>query len=231
MIPEEPRSAQFKPTEKSEALTAYLEAESGRTTAITTNVCLNPPFGCGKPIGPFRDVLSRKEYCISGLCQKCQDQIFGVAAPLPLDYGTRDRIRLMREKLESGLCVFDFTDAEGVILTLDIDFLRPPITSDSCLYVKSKSKGWHGYLYIGDECREAETSLRTRAILLGSDPIRETLAWDRAHLGEVHDYAYLMFETPESAKEVRGWLSLLPSGTESLWREIKLEDLPSEAGR
>ena len=25
----------------------------------------------------FRDNLSRKEYSISGLCQKCQDEIFG----------------------------------------------------------------------------------------------------------------------------------------------------------
>lgn len=25
----------------------------------------------------FKDSLSKKEYCISGLCQKCQDQVFG----------------------------------------------------------------------------------------------------------------------------------------------------------
>ena len=36
------------------------------------------PF-CSKVIDPkeFRDELSRKEYRISGLCQKCQDEIFG----------------------------------------------------------------------------------------------------------------------------------------------------------
>ena len=27
---------------------------------------------------PFRDDLSRKEYSISGLCQDCQDKVFGV---------------------------------------------------------------------------------------------------------------------------------------------------------
>ena len=27
---------------------------------------------------PFRDDLSRKEYSISGLCQDCQDEVFGV---------------------------------------------------------------------------------------------------------------------------------------------------------
>ena len=34
------------------------------------------PF-CKQAIGEFRDALSRKEYSISGLCQKCQDKIFG----------------------------------------------------------------------------------------------------------------------------------------------------------
>lgn len=32
---------------------------------------------CSGPIGTFRDELSRKEYSISGMCQKCQDSIFG----------------------------------------------------------------------------------------------------------------------------------------------------------
>ena len=34
---------------------------------------------CGKVIdvGEFRDDLSRKEYTISGMCQDCQDEVFG----------------------------------------------------------------------------------------------------------------------------------------------------------
>lgn len=34
---------------------------------------------CGQPvkIEDFRDALSRKEYTISGMCQKCMDNIFG----------------------------------------------------------------------------------------------------------------------------------------------------------
>lgn len=32
---------------------------------------------CGKPIGEFRDDLSRKEFEISGMCQECQDSVFG----------------------------------------------------------------------------------------------------------------------------------------------------------
>lgn len=34
------------------------------------------PF-CKKEVGEFRDALSRKEFSISGLCQKCQDKVFG----------------------------------------------------------------------------------------------------------------------------------------------------------
>jgi hypothetical protein len=42
--------------------------------------CAAIPYGCGKPIaeGDWRDALSRKEYLISGLCQRCQDIFFGV---------------------------------------------------------------------------------------------------------------------------------------------------------
>lgn len=32
--------------------------------------------GCGKAATVFRDMLSEKEYGISGLCQRCQDEIF-----------------------------------------------------------------------------------------------------------------------------------------------------------
>lgn len=34
------------------------------------------PF-CKEPIGDFRNELSRKEFKISGLCQKCQESVFG----------------------------------------------------------------------------------------------------------------------------------------------------------
>ncbi len=38
----------------------------------------NCPF-CSKPINEsdFRDELSKKEFKISGICQKCQDDFFG----------------------------------------------------------------------------------------------------------------------------------------------------------
>lgn len=31
---------------------------------------------CTKPVGNFRDDLSRREYEISGMCQDCQDEVF-----------------------------------------------------------------------------------------------------------------------------------------------------------
>ena len=33
---------------------------------------------CAEPVGEFKDAISRKEYGISGMCQKCQDSVFGV---------------------------------------------------------------------------------------------------------------------------------------------------------
>ena len=33
---------------------------------------------CKKPITGFRDALSEKEYRIFGMCQECQDRVFGV---------------------------------------------------------------------------------------------------------------------------------------------------------
>ena len=44
-----------------------------RTTAKRDAVCV----ACGKPAVNFSDDLSRREYQISGFCQKCQDFTFG----------------------------------------------------------------------------------------------------------------------------------------------------------
>ena len=40
---------------------------------ITAGLCA----GCKNPVGFFKDKLSEKEFSISGLCQLCQDQVFG----------------------------------------------------------------------------------------------------------------------------------------------------------
>jgi|TARA_R100000482_G_C5045091_1_gene110111 hypothetical protein len=33
---------------------------------------------CRRDVGEFRDEISAKEYLISGMCQPCQDDVFGV---------------------------------------------------------------------------------------------------------------------------------------------------------
>lgn len=39
--------------------------------------CIKTPIiGCGGPAGPFRDEISYREYHITHLCQKCQDEVF-----------------------------------------------------------------------------------------------------------------------------------------------------------
>jgi len=43
------------------------------TKVIEEGFCVS----CGKKITGFKDEISHKEYQISGLCQKCQDSVFG----------------------------------------------------------------------------------------------------------------------------------------------------------
>jgi len=43
-----------------------------QTSARSKSVCVM----CGKPLTPFRDELSVREYAISGMCQTCQDGVF-----------------------------------------------------------------------------------------------------------------------------------------------------------
>lgn len=49
----------------------------------------NTAFGCGQPVTEFRDDLSRTEFGISGLCQTCQDFMFGSDDHLEADYEDR----------------------------------------------------------------------------------------------------------------------------------------------
>lgn len=61
------------PSEKSPQMEQFLETFMGRSTAILLDYCAF----CRKPAENFRDELSRKEYTISGLCERCQDEVFG----------------------------------------------------------------------------------------------------------------------------------------------------------
>lgn len=51
--------------------------QAQRPGAILERRCVQPPFGCGSPVREFRDALSEREFQISGLCQDCQDSVFG----------------------------------------------------------------------------------------------------------------------------------------------------------
>jgi hypothetical protein len=63
---------------RSPALEEFLDgvAESffgrDRKESFENNKCIS----CGGPAIEFRDELSKKEFKISGLCMKCQDEVF-----------------------------------------------------------------------------------------------------------------------------------------------------------
>lgn len=65
----------MQPTEKSPGIDSFIETLMGknRVETIKENLCMT----CNSPVGAFRNALSAKEYSISGMCQKCQDSIFG----------------------------------------------------------------------------------------------------------------------------------------------------------
>lgn len=63
----------MKPSDKSPELTNFLEKVFGRSTAINSNKCVS----CKADVKFFRDDISLREYKISGLCQKCQDEFIG----------------------------------------------------------------------------------------------------------------------------------------------------------
>lgn len=68
----------MKPSEKSPEMERVLdklcEEVCGvkRTTSIRSDICV----WCKESATDFVDALSRKEFMISGLCQKCQDKVF-----------------------------------------------------------------------------------------------------------------------------------------------------------
>ena len=66
-----------KPSDKHPSVERHLERTAGRTTAITNDRCIPAPIGCGGPATVFDGEISKREYAISGLCQMCQNSVFG----------------------------------------------------------------------------------------------------------------------------------------------------------
>lgn len=61
------------PSNKSAGMNALLDGVFNRTATIEADKCVM----CPNSAVQFRDELSRKEYTISGMCQACQDRVFG----------------------------------------------------------------------------------------------------------------------------------------------------------
>jgi len=66
-----------RPTEKDESIDSFISDTLGfdRRGAVSSNTCAT--CGCDVSLDSFKDELSLKEYHISGMCQKCQDDFFG----------------------------------------------------------------------------------------------------------------------------------------------------------
>jgi len=64
-------------TFKSPAIEQMLSKLTGvsRVGAVAEATCVT----CQGEASSFRDAISTKEYTISGMCQSCQDSIFGVS--------------------------------------------------------------------------------------------------------------------------------------------------------
>ena len=67
----------LKATQKSPALEKLFPAITGvsRVGAVAEGSCVM----CYESANWFRDDLSEKEYTISGMCQPCQDSVFGIS--------------------------------------------------------------------------------------------------------------------------------------------------------
>lgn len=65
-----------EPTEKSEIIEETIQALTGksRVATIRSGKCMTCADGNADY---FRDGASRREYLISGMCQRCQDKVFG----------------------------------------------------------------------------------------------------------------------------------------------------------
>ena len=65
-----------KPAWKTNAMNEMLENffQNNRIENIKADICVS----CGEPATEFSDEVSRREFSISGLCQKCQDIAFAI---------------------------------------------------------------------------------------------------------------------------------------------------------
>ena len=65
----------YEPTKKDPAIDELLTSLTGksRVVQVGTGGCMT----CENPNTEFRTELDQREYAISGMCQDCQDRVFG----------------------------------------------------------------------------------------------------------------------------------------------------------
>ena len=73
--------AAFKAPQIDALLTEIIFNGKDRVTCISEGICVTCDEAHGLVATSFRDDISRKEYSISGMCQSCQDDVFGHGEP------------------------------------------------------------------------------------------------------------------------------------------------------
>jgi hypothetical protein len=65
----------MEPTKKDLRIETLLSLITGsnRVIGVASGICRT----CGGDAESFRDEISEQEFCISGMCQTCQDGVFG----------------------------------------------------------------------------------------------------------------------------------------------------------
>ena len=75
----------MEPTKKNPQIDALLSSiifnGKDRVTCIQEGTCVTCDDAHDIKATSFRDDISKKEYSISGMCQSCQDDVFGVGEP------------------------------------------------------------------------------------------------------------------------------------------------------
>ncbi len=70
-------NAAFKAPQIDALLSEIIFNGKDRVTCISEGICVTCDEAHGLVATSFRDDISRKEYSISGMCQSCQDDVFG----------------------------------------------------------------------------------------------------------------------------------------------------------
>lgn len=152
---------------------------------------------CAGDVGLFKDALSVKEYRISGMCQKCQDGVFGYEITASYTYG--DQREYIKRRLNEGYVIFNITSP--ALRTHDLDDISkfdasyfPP---DS-LITTSRSGGKHVY-YVLEVDKHRNDIWAEKAVIQfaqGSDPRRELHTLRRRLIND--PFAELMCELNEA---------------------------------